>query len=67
MAATWLPYFEFAWSNRAAPTAASACARSSRKSGPGFDGRIRCHYPLGDPDRNARIAADGLVDAKGVP
>ncbi len=34
---------------------------------PWMDGRIRCHYPLGDPDRNARIAADGLLGAKGVP
>jgi len=34
---------------------------------PWMDGRIRCHYPLGDPDRNARIAADGLLSAKGVP
>jgi dipeptide transport system ATP-binding protein len=34
---------------------------------PWMDGRIRCHYPLGDPDRNARMAADGLVGAKRVP
>jgi len=34
---------------------------------PWMDGRIRCHYPLGDPDRNARIAADGLVDEKPAP
>jgi dipeptide transport system ATP-binding protein len=34
---------------------------------PWMDGRIRCHYPLGDPDRNSRIAADGLVGAKRVP
>jgi dipeptide transport system ATP-binding protein len=34
---------------------------------PWMDGRIRCHYPLGDPGRNARIAADGLVGAKAVP
>src|SRR5258708_4707323 len=34
---------------------------------PWMDGRIRCHYPLGDPDRNARIAADGLLGAKAVP
>jgi dipeptide transport system ATP-binding protein len=32
-----------------------------------MDGRIRCHYPLGDPGRNARIAADGFLHAKGVP
>src|SRR6266849_2770042 len=31
---------------------------------PWMDGRIRCHYPLGDPGRNARIAADGPVSAK---
>ena len=34
---------------------------------PWMDGRIRCHYPLGDPDRTARIAADGLPGAKGIP
>src|SRR5215470_694034 len=34
---------------------------------PWMDGRIRCHYPLGDLDRNARIAADGLLGAKGAP
>jgi len=34
---------------------------------PWMDGRIRCHYPLGDPDRTARIAADGLLGAKGIP
>jgi dipeptide transport system ATP-binding protein len=34
---------------------------------PWMDGRVRCHYPLGDPDRNARIAADGPVGAKPVP
>jgi hypothetical protein len=32
-----------------------------------MDGRVRCHYPLGDPDRNSRIAADGLVGAKRMP
>jgi hypothetical protein len=32
-----------------------------------MDGRIRCHYPLGDPDRNARIVADGLLGAKLAP
>jgi dipeptide transport system ATP-binding protein len=26
-----------------------------------MQGRVRCHYPLGDPGRDARIAADGLV------
>jgi dipeptide transport system ATP-binding protein len=30
-------------------------------------GRVRCHYPLGDPGRDARIAADGLVGAKAAP
>jgi dipeptide transport system ATP-binding protein len=34
---------------------------------PWMDGQIRCHYPLGDPDRNARIAADGLLGAKRAP
>jgi dipeptide transport system ATP-binding protein len=34
---------------------------------PWMDGRVRCHYPLGDPDRNSRIAADGLVGAKRMP
>ena len=31
------------------------------------DGRVRCHYPLGDPTRDARIAADGPVGAKLAP
>jgi dipeptide transport system ATP-binding protein len=31
------------------------------------EGLIRCHYPLGDPGRDARIAADGLVGAKPTP
>jgi len=26
---------------------------------PWMDGLIRCHYPLGDPTRDERIAADG--------
>jgi dipeptide transport system ATP-binding protein len=34
---------------------------------PWMDGRIRCHYPLGDPDRNARIAADRAPGARGAP
>jgi dipeptide transport system ATP-binding protein len=34
---------------------------------PWMDGRIRCHYPLSDPDRNARIAADGLLGTKPPP
>jgi dipeptide transport system ATP-binding protein len=25
------------------------------------DGHVRCHYPLGDPSRNERIAQDGLA------
>jgi dipeptide transport system ATP-binding protein len=31
------------------------------------EGRVRCHYPLGDPGREARIAADALVGAKATP
>jgi dipeptide transport system ATP-binding protein len=31
---------------------------------PWMGGKVRCHYPLGDPGRDARIAADGLVGAK---
>jgi len=27
-------------------------------------GRVRCHYPLGDPQRSARIAADGPTGAE---
>jgi dipeptide transport system ATP-binding protein len=36
-------------------------------------GRVRCHYPLGEPTRAARIAADGRmvqderVDTRGAP
>jgi hypothetical protein len=29
-----------------------------------MDGQIRCHYPLGDPSREAEIAAGGLVGAE---
>jgi dipeptide transport system ATP-binding protein len=29
-------------------------------------GQIRCHYPLGDPDRSATIAADSPVGAEAV-
>jgi dipeptide transport system ATP-binding protein len=29
-------------------------------------GQIRCHYPLGDPNRNAEIAADNPVGAEAV-
>jgi dipeptide transport system ATP-binding protein len=28
---------------------------------PWMGGEVRCHYPLGDPSRDARIAADGRV------
>jgi dipeptide transport system ATP-binding protein len=31
---------------------------------PWMGGQIRCHYPLGDPNRNAEIAADNLVGAE---
>jgi dipeptide transport system ATP-binding protein len=31
-----------------------------------MDGMIRCHYPLGDPEREARIAADGAAAASPV-
>jgi dipeptide transport system ATP-binding protein len=34
---------------------------------PWMEGRIRCHYPLGDPDRDARMAADALLGAKAAP
>jgi len=30
-------------------------------------GLIRCHYPLGDGGRDARIAADGFIGAKPTP
>ena len=30
-------------------------------------GLVRCHHPLGEPDRDARIAADGLVGAEAAP
>jgi hypothetical protein len=29
--------------------------------------RVRCHYPLGEVGRDARIAADGLLGAKPAP
>jgi dipeptide transport system ATP-binding protein len=32
-----------------------------------MQGRVRCHYPLGDPGRDASIASDGLVGAKPTP
>jgi dipeptide transport system ATP-binding protein len=31
---------------------------------PWLDGDVRCHYPLGDADRDRRIAADGPLGAK---
>ena len=34
---------------------------------PWMDGQVRCHYPLGDPDRNARLAADRAPGVKAVP
>jgi hypothetical protein len=30
-------------------------------------GLVRCHYPLGEAGRDARIAADGLLGAKPAP
>jgi dipeptide transport system ATP-binding protein len=30
-------------------------------------GQVRCHYPLGDPGRDARMAADGLPGAQTTP
>jgi dipeptide transport system ATP-binding protein len=30
-------------------------------------GQVRCHYPLGDPGRDGRIAADGPAGAKATP
>jgi dipeptide transport system ATP-binding protein len=32
-----------------------------------MEGRVRCHYPLGDPGRDARMAADGRVGAQVKP
>jgi dipeptide transport system ATP-binding protein len=52
------------------PRCAYATARSCATQPeirPWMNGRIRCHYPLGDPDRVARIAIDGPVGAKPVP
>jgi dipeptide transport system ATP-binding protein len=31
------------------------------------EGRVRCHYPLGDPTRDARIAADGPLGVRLAP
>jgi len=53
-----------------APRCAYATARSCASEPelrPWMDGRIRCHYPLGDPARDAHIAADGLLGEKRVP
>jgi len=33
---------------------------------PWADGRVRCHFPLGDPDREAAMARDRLVADEGV-
>jgi len=53
-----------------APRCASATERS-RAVRPELrdwmDGRVRCHYALGDPSRTARMAADGPVGAKPLP
>jgi dipeptide transport system ATP-binding protein len=32
-----------------------------------MEGEVRCHYPLGDPGRDASIAADGILGAKPTP
>jgi dipeptide transport system ATP-binding protein len=32
-----------------------------------MEGRVRCHYPLGDPGRDARMAADGWIGAEARP
>jgi dipeptide transport system ATP-binding protein len=32
-----------------------------------MEGQVRCHYPLGDPGRDAHMAADGLLGAKPAP
>ncbi len=34
---------------------------------PWMNGMVRCHYPLGDPTRDARIKADQQVTEKAVP
>ncbi|MFE1600531.1 ABC transporter ATP-binding protein [Methylobacterium sp. ID0610] len=45
-------------------TFATAHSRSIRPALRAFgEGRVRCHYPLGDPERGGRIAADGPVGA----
>jgi dipeptide transport system ATP-binding protein len=53
-----------------APRCASATRRScaSRPQLRDFmDGRVRCHYPLGDPGRDARICAEGPLVAEPAP
>ena len=51
--------------------AASIATEHSRTVRPGLrpwaGGQIRCHYPLGDPNREAEIAADHPVGAEAVP
>jgi dipeptide transport system ATP-binding protein len=32
-----------------------------------MEGRVRCHYPLGESERAAHLAADGLAAAKAAP
>ncbi len=32
-----------------------------------MEGRVRCHYPLGEAERAAHLAADGLFAAKATP
>jgi dipeptide transport system ATP-binding protein len=53
-----------------APRCAYATARS-RAARPELrdwrEGRVRCHYPLGEAGRDARIAADGPLAARPLP
>jgi dipeptide transport system ATP-binding protein len=52
------------------PRCAYATARSQAVRPdlrPWTDGLVRCHYPLGDGGRDARIAADGLLGGKATP
>jgi dipeptide transport system ATP-binding protein len=52
------------------PRCASATERSCATRPdirPWMGGLTRCHYPLGDPDRAARIEADGFLGAKPAP
>ena len=50
---------------RCAYATAHAC-QSRPKLRPWAEGRIRCHYPLGDPQRDAAIARDGHAAHEGV-